>query len=210
VGAVARRLGGAPLAEAFDRVRPRPPLVWTRPSGLLRLERTLLAEDARRYREARDLAEAGGVVVTDTGFLGPLTYTWGLVRSGAAPRAVLTALVGHARDLALEGRWGLPDAVLYLDTPAAERARRAHRDPLGHPASLRARHERVAAEERAFYHTCLAPAYGRRFRTVSGRGPPGSVVRRLAATAAEVARTRQGTPPVERILRALAAEGSVP
>jgi len=210
VGAVARRLGGAPLAEAYDRVRPRLPLRWKNPGALLRLERTLLAEDARRYREARDLAEAGGIVVTDTGFLGPLTYTTGLVLQGDAPRRVLTALVRTARDLASRGQWGLPDAILYLETPEAERARRARRDPVGHPVDLRERHERVATEERRLYTMVLAPAFGPRFRSVSGRGLPASVARRLATSATGVARVRGPAPRVGKILDALLTSEGVP
>jgi len=203
VSTVARHLGGAPLAEAYDRVTPRPSLDWARPAELLRLEQRLFAEDARRFREARDLAEAEGFVIADTGFLGTLTYTWGLVRVGAAPGSLLRALVRTARTEGKVARWGLPDAVLYLRTPASERDRRSQNDAVGHPVEHRARHQRVAVEERRFYQNVLAPAYGPRFRFVSGRGRPAEVVGRLVRAAERVAAAPGGAPPLGPILRSL-------
>jgi thymidylate kinase len=210
VGAVARHLGGAPLAEAYERVSPRPALEWSGPTGLLRLERLLLTEDARRFREARDLAEAEGTVVVDTGFLGTLTYTGGLVRQGAAPRSVLHELVRTARELAHRGEWGLPDGILYLQTPVAERTRRARRDPVGHPSATQPRHQQVAAEESRFYRSVLAPAYGPRFRRVSGTGAAANVVIRLTRAAEAIIAPGHGAPAYGPILRAVERFGSVP
>ena len=122
----------------------------------------------------------------------------------------MAGLLATARALANRGRWGLPDAILYLDTPAGERALRARRDPVGHPADLRARHVRVAEEERRLYRTVLAPAFGHRFRVVSGRGLPSAVARRLATAARSVASARIPPPDLGPILDALDLAGSVP
>ena len=88
VTAAARTFGWRPLAEAFDRLDPAPSLDFDSPRELLRLEATLLAEEVRRYHEARRLTERGATVLADTGFLGPLTYTLGLVERGRAPASV--------------------------------------------------------------------------------------------------------------------------
>jgi hypothetical protein len=208
---VAPALGAAPLAEAYDRLTPRPPLRWDSPEALLRLERRLLAEEARRYREARELAVAGALVIADTGFLGPLTYTQALVAHGWAPARVLVRLVEDARTLASEGRWGLPDAWVYLRTSPAERQRRAALDPRGHPASLRRRHERVGASELRFYRERVAPAFGIRFRFVSGTGAPGEVAARVRRAVARGVAGRGGPRPrVGRLLDSLAPGPGVP
>ena len=202
VRGTARRLGAYAIPEAFDRLRPRPRLTWTTEAGLLRLERRLLREDARRYREGRRLAESGATVLADTGFLGPLTYTEGLVRRGLASRLVLRELVRTARSWSDEERWGLPDAVLYLRTPLHERRRRAAHDPRGHPSPLQARHQLIAEEERRFYRTVVAPQLGGRFRFVSGAGSPEEVDRRLGQALAR-SRTPARRPSLERILTAI-------
>jgi thymidylate kinase len=205
----ARSLGVPALPEAYDRVRPRLSLSWTSDAQLLRLERRLLHEEAARFREGRRLARDGTTVIADTGFLGPITYSAGLVRRGLAPSTVLAELVTTARTWAREGRWGLPDAVLYLRTPERVRQRRAARDPWGHPASLQGRHQAVAAEELRLYRTVVAPAMGPRFRFVSGNGLPGEVVGRLARTV-ERTRTPARRPSLDRILRAIGSEATVP
>ncbi len=205
VAGAARRLDAVVLAEAYDRLRPPPPLVWRGPAELLRLERRLLREEARRYREARALAAGGRLVLADTGFLGPLTYVLGLATLRRAPPAVLDALRRDAAALAADGRWGTPDAVVYLQTPERERTRRAAGDPRGHPAALRARHRAVGRVERRFYRTRLAPRYGRRWRVVSGRGPPAAVATRVARAARRVAAAaaRRRPPAPGPLLRAL-------
>jgi len=206
---MSRRLGATEIHEAYDRVRPRLSLSWTTVPQLLRLEQRLLREDARRYREGRRLAATGATVLTDTGFLGPLTYTAGLVRLGLAPRLVLNQLLGTAREWCEEGRWGLPDAILYLRTPLAERRRRAEGDPRRHPAPLRARHQAVAAYEQRFYRTVVRPELGERFRSVSGTGTPNEVVARLVDAMTRFrARTRR--PSSGRILDAIEHDRGVP
>ncbi|MCI4365830.1 MAG: hypothetical protein L3K10_07235 [Thermoplasmata archaeon] len=208
--ALARRTFGATaLREAVDRLSPPPSFTWTSHVQLLRLERRLLAEDARRYREALRARANGDTVLADTGFLGPLTYTLGLVRSGTVPESVLSGLLTTARAWARAGRWGLPDAILYLRTPLAERQRRAEGDPRGHPTLLQRRHQSIAAEELRFYRRVVAPAFGPRFRFVSGLGAPEEVVARVAR-AVEATRAPSPRPTVAPLLRALDHPKGVP
>ncbi len=207
---MAPRLAAAPLAEAYERLRPRPSLTWRTPGELLRQERRLLYEEARRYREARELTEAGVLVLADTGFLGPLTYTRALVAQGAAPHSLLVRLVDDARHLAAQERWGLPDAYVYLRTPLAERRRRAAHDPHRHPASLQPRHQAVGRVELELYRSAVAPSFGARFRFVSGRGPPSLVVGRVRRAVGGLLARRPARPPLDPILDRLASEGGVP
>ncbi len=198
-------LGAVPLPEAYDRLRPRPPLSWARPAELLGIERTLLREEGRRYREARALAADGALVLADTGFWGPLTYLRGLVALGQAPPELTRTLLGEARALAARGRWGLPDAVVLLRTPAAERDRRAAGDPEGHPVALRARHRAVGEVESGFYRRTVAPAFGPRYRSVRGTGSPSAIAARVARAAAQLRAEvgRSPPPPLGPLLRAL-------
>jgi thymidylate kinase len=209
VRGASRRLGATVLPEAYDRIRPALALTWTSAAGLRRLERRLLRDDGRRYREGRERSTGGATVLADTGFLGPLTYTAGLVRLGLAPRPVLVDLLQRARASEAEGQWGLPDAIVYLRTPLAERRRRAEGDPQRHPAHLRRRHEAVATEESRFYRTVVAPEYRDRFVFVSGRGSPDDVVARLVK-AVERTPVRIRPPVARRILEAIDRVGSVP
>jgi thymidylate kinase len=202
VGEVANRGDVTGLPEAYDRIRPRPALSWSSDEELLRLELRLLREDARRYREARALVRRGKIVLADTGFLGPLTYTAGLVRRGLAGPRVLRALVETAGRWADAGRWGLPDAILYLRTSPSDRRRRALADARGHPPSEQARHQQIAAEESRFYRTVVRPLYGPRFRVVSGEGPPDLVAARVGRALART-RPRARLPSPKRVLRGL-------
>lgn len=206
---VAPGLGAAPLAEAYDRLRPRPPLAWRTPAELLRTERRLLREEARRYREARELAEVGGLVMADTGFLGPLTYVSAVASAGQVPPSLAVRLVEEARGLARAGRWGLPDALVYLRTPPAVRRRRAARDPRGHPASLQRRHQEVGELELRFYRSTLARSFGPRLRFVSGDGPPALVAGRVRRAVGRLLAVRSRPPPVGPILDALEAAAGV-
>jgi hypothetical protein len=209
VAAAGRSLGLRTIAEAYDRIRPRPSLTWETDAEWLRLERRLLREESRRYQEGRELADDGATVLTDTGFLGPLTYTLGLVRLGLASRSVLTELVRRGRELHEERAWGLPDAILYLRTTTAERRRRAALDPVGHPAALQARHQTIAADELRVYRTLVAPEFGGRLRFVLGIGGTEGVAARLEGA---LARTRvpHRRPSLERILRSLDGDRTRP
>jgi thymidylate kinase len=191
VRAVAAHPGTWPLAEAFDRMEPPPSLDFGSPSELLDLELALLTEESRRYQLAAREASRGTRVIADTGFLGPITYTAGLVRLDLAPSAVLVALLSEARRLVRRGAWGLPDAVLYLEVPAAERQRRAKADPTGHPAGLYARHAAIGELERETYRRDLAPLLGERLRFVRAVGSFEEVAGRLE----RLARTVVGRPP---------------
>ena len=188
--AVAEALSGELLPEAYHRLVPRPSLRFRSDSALLRLERRLLEAEARRYLRAGSWG-GPGPVVADTGFLGPLTYTWALGRSGTANSSVLPPLLQKARAMARTGRWGLPDLTIYLTTSTRERRRRVAADPAGHPPDLAGRHEAVGQQERGLYRERIGPLLGRRFRIVDGDGTPKAVVRRIL----RALRNPPGGPP---------------
>jgi len=204
VAELVRRDRARALDEAFDRLRPRPSLRFVSPESLLRLERRLLLEEGRRYRLARRWAEAGSLVLLDTGYLGPLTYTAGLVRLGRAPAAVLRPLLADARRLARAGAWGLPNRIVYLEVPVRERDRRARSDPIGHPGDLDRRHAEVGRFEARLYREELAPILGDRLRFVRGTGTPTEVARRVERLLVDLPPRAQGFALSHRVLRALA------
>jgi len=171
---------GTVLPEAFRRLRPSPSLEFRTSAELLALEQTLLLEEARRFREATDLARDGATVIADTGFLGPLTYAAALVAAGRAPPTVLANLVDAARSLGERGQWGLANAYLYLDTPPEVRATRAAADPAGASPDLAARHRAMGSLERAFYLEHFARLWGPRFCVVRGDRPIPEVARAVA------------------------------
>jgi AAA domain len=209
VHALARRTGRPMLAEAVDRIRPTPRLTWSSDEELLRLEGRLLAEDAARYREGRRVARTGATVLADTGFLGPLTYSAGLIRERLAPSELLGTLLRTAGEWARERRWGLPDAVLYVQTPDATRERRARSDPAGHPPSLQLRHQRVAAVEFEIYRTVVRRALGPRLRFVSGEGTEEEVATRLDRALSRTRASAGRRSSSAALLRALARSEGV-
>jgi thymidylate kinase len=177
----ARAFGWVPLDEATHRLDPPPSLRFRSDEALLSLERTLLAEEGRRYREAVGQRRLGRTVLVDTGFLGPLTYTAALVVLGdASPRvfARLRSLVVGPERLY---RIGLPDRIVYLDVPARVRRRHRNQDRHGHPREFEARHEVVARVERRFYRDLARGPLARRVRFVSGVGSPRIVAARVRA-----------------------------
>ena len=196
VRAAAARYGWVPLAEAYDRLDPAPSLEFGSSEELLLLEGALLAEEVRRYREAVWHCARGQTVLADTGFFGPLTYTWGLVHLGRVPPSVGRALTDRVRPLVRKGALGLPDLTIVLRTTRAERARRANADEAGHPASLRTRHEAVGRVERAFFEEAVPRALPERFRTFSAGDPADVLVPQLhelvEATAAAPATEADG------------------
>ena len=181
VAAAASALGWRALPEAFDRLDPAPSLEFGSARELTQLEATLLAEEARRYREARRLCATGITVLADTGFLGPLTYTIGLVQLGYAPATVTASLLARARSLVESGRLGLPDLTVYLRTTAPERMGRARADGSRHPPRLFARHEAVGRFERRFFERELASVRPSGFRTLRADAPTAVLTRRLRA-----------------------------
>ena len=186
VRAAARRLGWQPLPEVFDRLDPAPSLEYASSRELLLLEGSLLAEESRRFREARRACAQGRTVLADTGFLGPVTYTRGLVELGSAPESVLRTLERSARSLLNRGSLGIPDLTVYLDTTPAERARRVRADLEHHPAALVARHEAVGDLEQEYFESLAPAAIPRRFRSLRAGALPGSLVPSLRALVAKV------------------------
>jgi thymidylate kinase len=189
VRAAARTLGWQPLAEAFDRLDPAPSLEFGSSRELLRLEGVLLTEEARRYREAQRACARGVTVLADTGFLGPVTYTRGLVALGRAPASVEENITRSARSLLRRRALGIPELTLYLSTPAGERARRARADPKRHPTRLFPRHEAVGRIERTYFEQLFPAALPGRFRTLRGDRPRASMVADVRAAVEELTPT---------------------
>ena len=181
VRAATRALGWQPLPEAYDRLDPAPSLAFASSRELRLLEGTLLSEETRRFRAAVRACSAGRTVLADTGFFGPLTYTWGLVRLGRAPAAVGRSLSRSARSLAREGALGLPDLTVYLRTTTAERRRRARADARHHPAPLLSRHEAVGRFERRYFTELFPSALPGRFLELRADAAPATLVGRLRA-----------------------------
>lgn len=202
--------GWTVLPEAYRRLVPTPSLTFDAPGELVALEERLLAEDSRRYVEARARERAGETVIADTGFLGPLTYPWALVELGAVPASVLDPLRALARRIADRGEWGLADAYIYLDTPASVRTGRAATDPTGHPAPLAPRHRAVGELERRFYRERFAPGFGQRFRWVPGDGPATLVAGRVVEAVRRALEGPRGGASVDAVLALFAASGGPP
>lgn len=208
IGAVARTTGWLALPEAHARLRPPPSLDFGSAEELLRLEQALLEEDFRRYARAREHARSGATVLADTGFLGPLTYTAGLVTLGRAPARVLDSLVASARSVGGRGAWGFADAYIYLETAAAVRSRRTLADPGAHPAGLAARHEQVGELEQEWYRTAFAPRFGGRFRWVRGDDPVSDVAEQVIAAVGAFAAVPPTPPSIDSVLALF--EGGAP
>ncbi|MGP8078251.1 MAG: hypothetical protein ACLQD8_01145 [Thermoplasmata archaeon] len=200
VARAAATFGWIALAEAFDRLEPRPRIAVTSAAALARVERLLLEEESRRWRAARELCSGGATVITDTGFLGPLTYSAGLVAVHAAPPSLLRDLVARSRRLAARGAWGMPDLVVYLATGAAVRRRRTASDAVRHPPALVPRHEAIGLLEERFYAELLPRAFPGRVRWIDGDGPVDSLVAALGRTVRGVAPRRTGPRGAGRVL----------
>jgi hypothetical protein len=195
--------GWARLDEAYDRLRPVPSLTWSDERGLLRLELRLLAEEVRRYAEARRLSRAGRPVVADTSFLDPVLYTAGLRVRGLASERTFSSLIAEATRCARAGRLGLADLTVRLEVPRAVRHRRARGDPDRHPVRLRQRHEEVArAVARELVPLLLRGAEVVRSPAVRATGRAGTVAREVRDLARAVRPRRE---PERAAVRALAA-----
>lgn len=186
VRAAAEELGWQALAEAYDRLDPAPSLEYSSPRELLELERTLLAEESRRYREARRESARGVTVLADTGFFGPITYTRGLVDLGRAPDSVWGAVERSARSLVRRGALGIPDLTFYLESTTTERLRHARADPDRHPKTLAPRHEVVGEVERSYFEDVFSAALPERFRVLNGRAGRRSLIPSLRTVLAEL------------------------
>jgi len=200
VARAAASLGWVALAEAFDRIEPAPDLRFSSERGLASLERTLLEEDGRRWEVAQSLRAKGLTVVADTGFLGPLTYTAGLVARRLAPPRVRRNLVAYARTLAGRAAWGMPDVVVYVASTASLRRARAAADRGRHPADLGRRHEAVGRWEERFYRDALQRAFPDRRVIVPGEPPVDEIVREIRR---RVRRIRPLDDPERTSLRVL-------
>jgi len=181
VRTASRTLDWDPLAEAFDRLDPAPSLDFASPTELLRIEATLLAEEARRYRWARRRVASGRTVLADTGFLGPVSYTAGLIALGRVPAAIGRSVRESARSAIDRGSLGIPDLTVYLKTTAVERSRRAAADRVHHPSSLGPRHEAVSRVEARCFEGPLPATLPDRFRTLRAGSEARTLVPRLGA-----------------------------
>jgi len=171
--AAARTFGWVLLAEAFDRLDPAPSLEFDSPRDLVLLEATLLAEESRRYLEARQRCAVGRTVIADTGFFGPVTYTRGLAALGRVPEGAARTIERSARPLLRNGGLGIPDLTVYLTLPETERRRRAEHDRAHHPTALDPRHRAVGEVERQWFERSFPAALPARFRTLrAGPGVP--------------------------------------
>jgi thymidylate kinase len=178
--ALGERLGAPVLAEAFERLDPRPSLEYRTLAELKALELRLLEAEIARFQEAERLRSTGRPVVLDTGPWGPLTYTWGLREAVESPWDVVSDVVAQARAHAGLERFPLPELTIYLDVPERVAEARSASDPEGHPAGLRDRHRRVARFERLLYQQMFPEILPARFLSVAGEARPGQIALDLA------------------------------
>lgn len=204
---VAEALGARWLREAYDRLGRRVPLAYSTRAELLRIEETFLLDESRRYAEAVRAKRLGFTTIADTGFLGPLTYSAGLVRELRDPVDVRAPIVGELEALLRRRQWGLPDLVVFLDAAPKVRRERALRDAAGHPEEFIDRHERVGRFERRFWLVTGRRELPGRVVVVQSASPLETVVRRVVD---RIQRSRiQGAPAagaVSRLLSALASD----
>ena len=177
---LARILGGLRLEEAFERIEPRPSLLFRDVEELRRLERSLWAAETDRWREAESMRGQGRRILLDTGPWGPLTYSWGLRESVASQWDIMGALLETCRADALRSAFPVPELTVYLDVPEELAAARAAQDPGGHPAELRERHRRVGRFERILYEQTFPELLPGRFLLIAGDRGPREVARSLA------------------------------
>jgi AAA domain len=201
--------GWVRLAEAYDRLRPRPDLEPSGQATLRSVELRLLAEEGRRFREALGHAGRGRSVVVDTSFLDPVAYTAGLLVTGEASPATFRAVVARARGQIARGELGLPDLTCYLRTSERTRRRRASGDPVRHPERLRDRHERVGRLDASLVRAALARGAPGRVRGVRASGRPARLARVLAAAASGVAPLADPSSAAARALVALLGDPAI-
>ena len=200
--AVARRLSARRVAEAVDRLRPRPRLTYRSGAALLALETMLAREDARRWSEAADHRASGATSLLDTGTLGPLSYVWGLRASDPTGPDVVGEVRHHLFGELAEGRWGIPDLTIYLAAPEETVQERVAAARLSHPAALAQRHARVARAEARLYRDRFRRAAPGRFETLDASGPVDQVIE---AVVRRVARGPGRPPPTPREAAAVLA-----
>ncbi|MCI4357477.1 MAG: AAA family ATPase [Thermoplasmata archaeon] len=145
---LARALSGTLVREAYERLEPPLALDFADGPTLAALQRRLLEEESRRFKEAEGQRTQGGDVVLDTGFLGPLTYSAGLAHLEPAWAAALGSVGRAVLRRVRDDRLGLADRTIYLDLEARAVAWRVAGDPVGHPPERAALHARVHSWER--------------------------------------------------------------
>ncbi|MCI4348013.1 MAG: hypothetical protein L3J97_05280, partial [Thermoplasmata archaeon] len=139
------------------------------------------AEDARRFTEARRIRGPASTVVTDTDFLGTLTYVQGLA-SEIDPRwNVLPRLLERVRSELAQGTWGVADRYFYLVLAPDQALARATSAPATHPEPLRDRHQRVGQSERRFFLRRLPLLLPGRVEAVPARGTTEEIARLIQA-----------------------------
>jgi thymidylate kinase len=178
-GRLADALPGSVLVrEAYDRIWPHPSLAVPDAPELLRIERTLLREEMRRYRESLRARRDHRWVFADTGFLGPLTYSMGLGeldRGGAVARSIRRAMVRAAE----HGTLGAPDLTFRLEAPLSTLRRRATADPTHHPEIWRERHLLVGEREQRLWSGPIGSVFGPRCVPLRAGGEGELVVGRI-------------------------------
>lgn len=140
-----------------------------------RIERRLYLLDRARWQRAARRARSGRTVVLDTGPLGTITYTWGLVRLGLADPVTLARAIDRFDADLDRGVMGLPDGVLFLVAPAATRRKRVEADPVGHRVGDRQRFETVGRLEQRLWNRAWGPLLGRRWGRLSAAGTAAEV-----------------------------------
>lgn len=176
------------IEEAFDRLDRRVSLAVPDRSELARVERRLLREERRRFREAMRTRATGRTVLVDTGFLGPLTYSLALARLDP-PRDVVALLLRQYERAARLGTLGMPDLTLRLRAPPGLIARRVAADPVRTGDRWAARHARVSRTEETLWRGPIAGVLGPRLVWLDARGS----VDRVAALARRALAAR-GSP----------------
>jgi hypothetical protein len=148
---LAQEWGSPAIAEAYDRLGADRTLDFRSDLELRPIELELAREDLERLRDATTTSYEGPGVILDTDFLGPLSYTRGLVHLGMArPETFRWLLRRYEQDLARQ-RWRPADYYLYLDaTPALLRRRAAVGGRAGLDPVIE-RHLLVGAQERQFF-----------------------------------------------------------
>jgi len=206
---LARDLGWVRVDEAYDRLRPRPPLEPQGQAALRSLELRLLDEEGRRFGAAFEHADRGRSVVVDTSFLDPVAYTAGLLVGGEASAPTFRAVVARARQQIGRGELGLPDLTCYLLTSARTRRRRASEDPVRHPERLRDRHERVGRFDASVVRAAFARGAPGRVRGVRASRGPTDTARSLAAAASVVRPLANPSAAASRAVAALLGDPAI-
>ncbi|MGC2034124.1 MAG: AAA family ATPase [Thermoplasmata archaeon] len=167
---LAKEWGSPAITEAYDRLGADRTLAFRSDLELRQIELELAQEDLQRMRDATTTSNEGPGVILDTDFLGPLSYTRGLVQLGMArPETFDWLLRRYEQELARQ-RWRPADYYLYLDAPPALLRRRAVVAGRAGLDPVIERHLLVGAEERQFFLGPLQRILGPRLIRLSTVG----------------------------------------